>query len=310
MSGEPSPSSLTDDSLIEGLKKFPIPLLQEFRKSLGPKFANEQQRDFFFSRHAEILYSGAFGAGKSRILCEKAFDLAVHNAGCKIAICRKIAASLAATTELTFVHDVLRPSGIHFRQNRSERWFELDNGSRIWFFGLDADPATGVPSKVGSFDADFIYVDEAVELDEGDWVMLEGRLRHDAAGWRQIGAATNPADPGHWLKRRFQEEGDRLYLHASTYDNRLVPQDYKDRIARLTGIYGARYAEGQWVAVEGALFALDDFKYAQGPLHVQDGKVQPDYIRIVVAIDPAVTSGPDSDETGIIVTAKGSDGNG
>jgi phage terminase large subunit-like protein len=35
-----------------------------------------------------------------------------------------------------------------------------------------------------------------------------------------------------------------------------------------------------------------------------------DLLRIVVAIDPAVTSGEDSDETGIVVAARGADGHG
>lgn len=276
---------------------------------IGPRFANHQQRVFFESRAPEILYSGAFGAGKSRILCEKALSLALRYDGAKIAICRKVAASLAATTELTFVHDVLRPSGVSFRQNRTERWFEFGNGSRIWFFGLDPDPSTGVPSKIGSFDADFIFVDEAVECTEGDWMMLLGRLRHDAAGWQQIGAATNPADPSHWLKARF-DSGNRVYLHASTFDNALTPDSYKRRMAEMTGIYASRYAEGQWIAVEGALFSPDDFRYREAPLHGVMGALEPDYQRVVVGIDPAVTYGPDSDETGILVGAKASDGNG
>jgi len=39
-------------------------------------------------------------------------------------------------------------------------------------------------------------------------------------------------------------------------------------------------------------------------------KVAPELTRIVVAIDPAATSGKDSDETGIVVCGKGSDGHG
>jgi phage terminase large subunit-like protein len=280
-----------------------------FRRTLAPRFANQQQADFFWSQATEVLYSGAFGAGKSRILCEKAFWLAQQHNGAKIAICRKVAASLAATTELTFVQDVLRPSGVGFKQNRTERWFEFGNGSRIWFFGLDPDPQTGVPSKIGSFDADFIFVDEAVELTEADWMMLIGRLRHDAAGWQQIGAATNPADPSHWLKARF-EQSDHLYLHASTFDNRLTPESYKLRMAQMTGIYASRYAEGQWIAVEGALFSPDNFVYREPPVHPVQGRLEPDYLRVVVAIDPAVTHGPESDETGIVVVAKAADGNG
>jgi phage terminase large subunit-like protein len=43
---------------------------------------------------------------------------------------------------------------------------------------------------------------------------------------------------------------------------------------------------------------------------VEDAKTTtaPDFVRVVVAIDPAVTSGEDADETGIVVAAKGVDG--
>jgi predicted phage terminase large subunit-like protein len=41
-----------------------------------------------------------------------------------------------------------------------------------------------------------------------------------------------------------------------------------------------------------------------------DGKNLPDMRRVVVAVDPAMTSDPDSDETGIIVAGEGEDGHG
>lgn len=259
-----------------------------------------------------MLYSGAFGAGKSRILCEKAHHLALTYPGVPIAIVRKVAASLAATTKLTFVNDVLRPSGVPTTQNKTEGWIQYPNGSRIWFFGLDADPDTGVPSKVGSFDAAFIFVDEAVELTESDWIMLLGRLRSTAAPYRQIGAATNPADPNHWLKQRFSpDHPKRVYLHARTSDNVLLPQDYVERVDEFTGLFRSRYAEGAWVAVEGALWSPDDFLiYKSAPDRFSNGEVKPEYQRIVVGVDPAVTNNKRSDETGIIVAGIGVDGRG
>lgn len=281
---------------------------QQIRKELGPKFANPQQREFFESHARELVYSGAFGAGKSRILCEKALYVAREYPGVPIAIVRKVAASLAATTRMTYVKDVLIPSGLSYRQHKTEGWIELPNGSRTWFFGLDPDPQTGMPSKVGSFDAAFIFVDEAVELIEADWIMLLGRLRYPSSPYRQLGAATNPGDPMHWLLQRFQPTTpDRQWLHASTFDNRLLPTDYLESMAGLTGIHRARYAEGQWVAVEGALWSPDSFNYREAPLASVKGELLPNYVRVVVAIDPAATSNADSDETGIVVAGLGPD---
>jgi phage terminase large subunit-like protein len=289
------------------LESAPLPVLQAIRAELGPAFANDQQRTFFDSRASELLYSGAFGAGKSRILCEKAYWLAKRYPGAPIGIFRKVAASLAATTKVTFFRDVVGEGEI-VRSNKTEGWYELANGSRVWFLGLDADPQTGVPSKVGSLDLAFAFVDEAVELTEGDWMMLGGRLRYPGVPYHQIAAATNPADPQHWLKRRFDEPGDRLMVHAPTTANRYLPADYLARMSAMTGLYRSRYVEGSWVAVEGALWSPSMIGYGRTPRIERHGVAEYDMTRVVVGVDPAVTSGSSSDETGIIVAGIGIDG--
>src|SRR6266550_6508126 len=187
---------------MPSLAEAPPPLLRELRAQLGPAFVNGQQRLFFWSQAPELLSSGAFRAGKSRIGCEKAYWLAKRYPGIPIGIFRKTAASLAASTERTLLHDVI-PRSMIARSNRTERWYELTNGSRIWLFGLDPDPITGLPSKVGSVELGWAFVDEAAECSESDWVMVKGRLSWPGIDYHQIAAATNPASPKHWLKQRF-----------------------------------------------------------------------------------------------------------
>jgi hypothetical protein len=202
-----------------------------------------------------------------------------------------------------------RPAGQIVRSNKTEGWYELANGSRFWFLGLDPDPVTGIPSKVGSLDLAFAFVDEAVEVTEADWMMLLGRLRFPNVPFHQIGAATNPADPSHWLKRRFDAPStDRLMLHARTTDNRMLP-------ARLPRAHG-----GLLRAVRGALRPgpVDQRRRSaleprhdpagQAPEMFREGKRVPDFQRIVVGVDPAATSAEGSDETGIVVAGLGRDG--
>ena len=226
-----------------------------------PAFANEQQREFFESHAPEILYSGAMGAGKSRILCEKAWAIALGFPGVTIGIFRKVRASIWATTFRTFTRDVMDPDLIAGR-NLSEGWIDLVNGSRIYFLGLDHDPITDVSSKVGSLDLACAYVDEAVELLPEDWVMLIGRLRDPRIPWHQIGAATNPGQATHWLKARFTPATDRrVYLHATALDNSLLPADYQEAIAGLAGgtdTATMRLVDGLWVNAEGAIWVLPD----------------------------------------------------
>ena len=204
------------------------------------------------------------GAGKSRIGCEKVHYLALEYPGAQFAIVRKTRSSLTATTQRTFLRDVLDGRYLVGR-NRSEDWLEIARPgrppSRIWFMGLDPDPVTGVPSKIGSFDGAAIFVDEAVELTEADWVLLLGRLRDPRMPYHQLMAATNPSSPSHWLKRRFTPPipGQRDYFHATAADNKLLPADYLTMIAGLPdNVFGKRLGRGLWVMAEGAIYHLPD----------------------------------------------------
>lgn len=288
----------------------PTAVLREVLAEVGPRFANPQQREFFDSTTPEVLYSGAFRAGKSRIGCEKAYALAVKYPGIPIGIFRKVASSLAASTERTLLMDVL-PRDAIARSNRTEHWVELWNGSRFWLLGLDPDPITKIPSKVGSVELGWAFIDEAVEVSLADWVMVKGRLSWPGIPYHQLAAATNPASPEHWLLKRFDEPAaNREFLQASTLDNRFLPPDYRAEMEALPpGLMRDRYVLGLWAGdVEGALWKSEWFDYRAQPLIEKRGKVLPDMLRVIVAVDPAVTSNPGSDETGIVVVGKGSDG--
>src|SRR5947207_15757175 len=160
---------------MPSLAEAPPPLLRELRAQLGPAFVNGQQRTFFWSQAPELLYSGAYRAGKSRIGCEKAYWLAKRYPGIPIGIFRKVARDLESSTQHTLLHDVI-PRDEIVRFNKTFRWYELANGSRITFFGLETDPITGQPSGVGSVELGFAFIDEATECVEDDWVMVKGRL--------------------------------------------------------------------------------------------------------------------------------------
>jgi predicted phage terminase large subunit-like protein len=92
---------------------------------------------------------------------------------------------------------------------------------------------------------------------------------------------------------------------GSTYDNRanLAPTFFEKIVRKYEG---TRLGRQELLAevledVEGALWnraMIDDARRSTAP----------DMARVVVALDPAVTSGEDSDETGIVVAGKGVDG--
>ncbi len=251
---------------IETLRSIPVHVLRELRSLLGPTFASDEQERFYDSHAPELLYSGWMGAGKSRILCEKAWSIAVEYPGCTVGVFRKVAASLPATTLRTFQRDVMKQERIA-KRNLTESWWELDNGSRIYFLGLDPDPLTGVPSKIGSLELAWAGVDEAIEVTASDWIMLMGRLRDPRIPWHQIAAATNPGPPKHWLLLRFtDDEGyeTREMLRAS--GNRFLPDDYRAILDSLPDTaVGRRLGKGEWAAVEGTIWRMQDWQVQVAP---------------------------------------------
>lgn len=100
---------------------------------------------------------------------------------------------------------------------------------------------------------------------------------------------------------------------ATTDDNPHLHPRVRQELYRKYG--GTRLGQQELFAqrltdVPGALWTRAMIAYGDAPSAAIKGVVQPDYQKMVVAIDPAVTYGPDSDETGIVVGAVGSDGHG
>ncbi len=216
---------------------------------------NKPQDLFVASMAANSLFSGAFGAGKSIALCAKALKLSLdhhHNFGY---ICRKTRNSIKLSTLKTFF-DLVCPKELIADYNKSDLLITLTNGSQLLFGGLDD------PLKLGSLGAGgigFVGIDEAIETIEDDWNMLEGRLRLPGVPHLMF-AATNPGPPSHYLYRKFFQEKRGEVFQASSYDNPLLPADYRVRLAAFEGVYRDRYALGLWRGLEGLVYSSFDDK--------------------------------------------------
>jgi PBSX family phage terminase large subunit len=229
-------------------------------------FASAEHLAFYDSHHSEIVASGWMGAGKSRVLTEKAWNVARTYPGVTVALFRKAQNSIAHTTERTFERDVLDRRYLA-KRNKTEHYWELTNGARIYFLGLDPDPITGVPSKVGSMDLGWAGVDEAVELTEEDWIMLLGRLRDPRMPWHQLAAATNPGPPKHWLRMRMLANPEQR-LMLTIRANKFLTPEYVAMLANLPDTAaGRRLGRGEWAAAEGVIWTLpgDQVRSEPGP---------------------------------------------
>lgn len=259
----------------------PAPVLEQVSRELAVPldYASPEHIDFFASRHMELVASGWMGAGKSRVLCQKAWNVARRYPGVTVGLFRKAQNSIAATTQRTFERDVLEPQYLapgHAGRNKSEHWFGLTNGSRIYFLGLDPDPITGVPSKVGSLDLGWAGVDEAVELTEEDWIMLLGRLRDPRMPWHQLAAATNPGPPKHWLRARMTANvPNRLMIPIKR--NRFLSAEYVEMLRTLPDTAaGRRLGRGEWSAAEGVIWNVPSEQVQRGT---------PPYKKVAAGVD-------------------------
>ncbi|KKL66196.1 hypothetical protein LCGC14_2147430 [marine sediment metagenome] len=214
---------------------------------------NQTQASFMASSAPRLLYSGAWGAGKTIALCAKGLKLSLDCPDNFGFICRKTRSSLEISTLLTFLQKVC-PKELIADYNKQKGIITLVNGSVILFGGLDD------PLKLGSLGPGGIGwcgIDEAIETTEDDWSMLEGRLRLPGVP-HQIFAATNPGPQAHYLYRMFFTEKRGEVYHASALDNPTLPEDYLRRLMEFEGIYRDRYVYGLWKGLEGLVYSAFD----------------------------------------------------
>ena len=182
--------------------------------------------------------------------------------------------------------------------NKTELTIKLKNGCTI--FGLSADQ----PDRARGYNFSGGWLDEFSSW-RYDEMWTEGLAPALRIGNPQVVITTTPR-PTKLIKEFSQrEDGSVVVTRGSTFDNaaNLSPAALAELKARYEGTrLGRQELYGELLDdVEGALWNHADI------LRVA---TVPDLVRIVVAVDPAVTSGEDSDETGIVVVAKGVDGMG
>ncbi|HEX4138353.1 MAG TPA: terminase family protein [Bryobacteraceae bacterium] len=178
----------------------------------------------------------------------------------------------------------------------SKRRLEWPNGARSLIFTADE------PERLRGKQSQKLWLDEI-----GSWRKPEAF--DQAMFGLRLGAlpqaiVTTTPKPIKMIRELIADPGT-IVTRGSTYDNRanLAPGFFARIIKRYEGTrLGRQELNAELLDdVEGALWS--------GKL-IEDGRVTkaPDMARIVVAIDPAVTTGEDADETGIIVAGKGVDG--
>lgn len=240
-----------------------------------------KQHEFCAAQEPEVMLSGAFGSGKTRVLDYKLLMHAVIP-GNLVALCRKTLADLKQTTLRTLLREegdlppVLPPGTYsHYKQDHI---ISIRGGGEIYYFGFDR------PQKAASLNLGCVAVDEGIELDEEEYVMLLGRLRRLVDPHRQIFTATNPGPPGHFLHERFFGNRPNCKLiETNSLENPYLPESFFATLRGFTGTDRDRYVLGKWSAYEGLVHGVFDRQ-----THVQ--RMDTHNRRILAAIDEGFTN--------------------
>ena len=208
---------------------------------------NQAFLPLFFDRHRYLVLKGGGGSGKSIFAGRLVLERVMGEPGHRWLVCRKVARTLRDSCFAQLRGQIAEhypDCGV--KVNKSDMRLTFPSGNEILFAGLD-----DVEKLKSIYDITGIWIEEASELDRGDFNQLDIRLRTDFPYHLQIVLSFNPISLTHWLKARFFDEPDeRARIHESTYkDNRFLPEE---SIRTLEGFkdtdpyYYMVYALGQW----------------------------------------------------------------
>lgn len=184
--------------------------------------------------------------------------------------------------------------------NRSNGQITLTNGSKLHMISADE------PDRARGLNLSGAWLDEfAAWRYEETWTAgLAPALR---VGNPKVVITTTPRPTKLIKEFTSRTDGSVVVTRGSTFDNaaNLSPAALQELRVRYEGTrLGRQELFGE------ILLDNPDSLWSWESIDSTRVKEAPELVRIVVAIDPAVTSGEDSDETGIVVVGKGADGRG
>lgn len=291
--------------------------------SLTPK--QEVCRDMLAGDAKHCLIYGGSRSGKTFLLCHAVAVRAIGAPGSRHAILRRYSVGVRQSIGLDTMPKVLDLAwpGLPYKWMDGDGYFSIGNGSEIWLAGLDDKARV---DKILGKEFATIYLNEASEIPYQSYLVAQTRLAQSVKTVQgkplrlKEYVDLNPGPRAHWTYRLWRDgvnpDGEApvdrdayVWGQMNPQDNAAnLPEGYIDSLAALPERQRKRFYEGEYSGDQaGALWRRTMFKRATMDA---EGRWPVDMRRIVVAIDPAASSKPGSDETGIVVCGLGMDGNG
>jgi len=218
--------------------------------------------------------------------------------------------------------------GVKYHIDKTNWYAEFENGSQIWFGGLDDKERT---EKILGMEFATIYLNECSQIPWGSVGIAVTRLAQkvmqnisglsDTALKPRMYYDCNPPSKAHWsyqvfVQRRDPETklplgnpNDYAFFQINPQDNAVNLSDgYLDTLQSLSARLRKRFLEGEFAdATPNQLFTeenIEKWRHTDGPL--------PGMVRVVIGVDPSGSGdvdNADNDAIGIVVGGIGTDGN-
>lgn len=239
-----------------------------------------------------LLFSGGRGSGKTRDGSE------ITHQATKITPRLALVAATGPDLRETMVEG---RSGLLATAKPGERpTWEPSRKRLVWPNGCVGQGFSAEePDRLRGPENGYAWVDEPAHfaLVEEVWTMLDMNLRIVVPGGVKVVATSTPK-PSQWLRDLIAEPAT-IVRRVSTYLNahNLDPAFKRKILAKYEGTrMGRQELHGELIEdVEGALWSYGIFQWTPDAPHLD---------RIVVAVDPAGSTDPRADETGIVVIGK------
>lgn len=221
---------------------------------------------------AYILYSGGVGSGKTLIGCATVLTMAFLHSGDYL-VCRLFNPELKLTTYKTFLE--ICPKELIAEHRVADQIIKIksaDGGiSNVIFRGLEE------PDKHRSLNLNAAYIDEASQVSEEAFTLLQSRLR--GKHYRKILCTTNPN--GHswlyryWIKKDFGNQNAKkqfFSVHAPSVENVHLPDGYvQNMLDSWSEERIKREVMGSWDAFQGQVFTeFERSKHIIKPFKIPD----------------------------------------
>jgi phage terminase large subunit len=199
------------------MKTIRVKRLPTFRKFLD----NHDKR-------ISVIYGGA-GSGKSYSTAQLFIRRLYEEEDIRMLVLRKTLPALRITA-YRLIRDLLTEYELPFELNKSEMIIKVGT-SEILFKSLDD------PEKIKSYEANYLWIEEATEVSYEDFIQLNLRLRRkNKNGINQMYLTFNPISRFHWLNTELIEGArEDIAIHHSTYkDNPFLTAEYITELEGLT----------------------------------------------------------------------------